>query len=139
VTEHDEQLTHQHAADEITLELCPAADEPPVHAPELRAEVDEFSRALRSTGATFSQLIISLHAVDAFDYPSASFLITTLAPPALTAVAGIAGAWIHARAGRKIRLRVGAVQVEASTTKEIEQLLKSALILREEHKPEGKE
>jgi len=137
--EHDVQLIHQHSADEITLELCPAADEPPVHAPELRAEVDEFSRALRLTGATFSQLIISLHAVDAFDYPSASFLITTLAPPALTAVAGIAGAWIHARAGRKIRLRVGAVEVEASTTKEIEQLLKSVAILREKDKPEGKE
>jgi hypothetical protein len=126
-------------SNQIVLELCPSADEPPVHAPEARVELDTVSRALRSTGATFSQLMVSLHATNAFDYPSASFLITTLAKPALEAVGVIVAAWIHARTGRKVRLQVGDIEIEARTPEEIDQLLKSAVILGGNHKLESKD
>jgi hypothetical protein len=49
-----------------------------------------------------------------------------LGPPAITAIAAAAGAWVQARYGRKARLRIGELEVEARTIGEIEELLKLA-------------
>jgi hypothetical protein len=45
--------------------------------------------------------------------------------PAIVAVAGLGGAWFHARYGRKVRVKVGpeGIEVEGQTLKQVEKLL----------------
>jgi hypothetical protein len=45
-------------------------------------------------------------------------------------IGGAAVAWLQGRAGRKLRLKVGDVEVEARTVEEIEQLLQRAQALQ---------
>ena len=50
-------------------------------------------------------------------------------------IAGIAG-WLHGRSGRKVRLKIGDVEVEAPTMKDVERLvaLVSEIQLRSQRK-----
>jgi hypothetical protein len=61
-------------------------------------------------------------------FPSRSSLVAikTLGPPAITAVAGYAIAWVQARMGRKVRIRIGEFEAEARTLTEIKALLHQA-------------
>ena len=45
-------------------------------------------------------------------------------------MAAVAGAWAQARFGRKVRLKVGDIEAEASTAEEIERLLANAVALK---------
>jgi hypothetical protein len=58
-------------------------------------------------------------------YHLGEFLVS-MTPAAFTAVTAVAAAWIHGRAGRKVRIKIGDVEAEASTMAEIDQLLKKA-------------
>lgn len=49
-------------------------------------------------------------------------------------IGGAAVAWLQGRAGRKLRLKVGDVEVEARTQEEIEQLLQRAQALQASRK-----
>lgn len=44
---------------------------------------------------------------------------------------GIIVAWIQGRAGRKLRLKVGDIELEASTPKDLERLLGTALAVKQ--------
>lgn len=56
--------------------------------------------------------------------------------PVLT---GILGAWLQSKTGRKVRLKVGDVEVEARTVSEAEKLLERAQALQTKQKsPEEK-
>jgi hypothetical protein len=41
-------------------------------------------------------------------------------------IAAAAGAWLHARYGRKVRLKVGDIEAEAQTEKQVQRLLEQA-------------
>jgi hypothetical protein len=56
---------------------------------------------------------------------------TTLTVPLATAV----GAWLHARYGRKARIKIGDIEVEAQTGKEVEQLLERAQDFKNRNEP----
>ena len=53
--------------------------------------------------------------------------VVTLSIPAATA---LIGAWLQARFGRKVRVKVGDVEVEAATPQEVEKLLERAKAYR---------
>ena len=57
-----------------------------------------------------------------------------MSPPVIAALAGslgtFLGAWVTSRNGRKIRIKVGDVEVEASSAEEVERLLERAKELR---------
>lgn len=55
----------------------------------------------------------------------------TLTVPLATAV----GAWLHARYGRKVRIKIGDIEVEAQTGKEVEQLLERAQDFKSRNEP----
>jgi hypothetical protein len=55
---------------------------------------------------------------------------------ALLTPAGLAGgAWLHARYGRKLRLKIGEIEVEAQTLKQVERLLSIAEASRQNSLP----
>jgi hypothetical protein len=41
-------------------------------------------------------------------------------------VGAVVGAWLHARYGRKVRLKIGDVEAEAQTVEQVEELLSRA-------------
>jgi hypothetical protein len=47
-------------------------------------------------------------------------------------LAAVAVAWLHARSGRKVRLKFGDVEAEARTPEEVEQLLDRLACFRNE-------
>ncbi len=73
---------------------------------------------------------MAFDSVDATGYPLPEFLVT-LGPPTIAALAAIAGAWVQARYGRKVRLKVGDVEAEARTAEEVEKLFVRAAEFRD--------
>jgi hypothetical protein len=58
-------------------------------------------------------------------------LVTALGP----VIGGVAGAWFHARYGRKVRLKVGELEAEAQTIEEVEKLLERAQEIQQRNQP----
>ena len=58
------------------------------------------------------------------------FLAKSFHPSAVTGLAGLIDAWRQARLGRKVRIKIGHIEVEASTLEEVEHLLEKARIVR---------
>ena len=69
-----------------------------------------------------------MDSIDGLGYPLPEFIlaIKDLGPPAIAALAAAGGAWVQARYGRKMRLKIGDVEAEGRTLKEIQSLLKQA-------------
>jgi hypothetical protein len=114
----------------IEIELLRAPDDTCVNEPEFQNELREFSRSLHAAGAIFSQRAMAFDSVEALGYPLAEFVIKTLAPAVIPAAAAVCGAWVQARYGRRVRLKIGDVEAEGRTTAEVEDLLKQAASFR---------
>lgn len=113
---------------EIALQRGP--DDPPENAPEFQEELQRFNNSLRSADVTFTPQVMEFKSVDAVGYQLPEFFVT-LGPPVIAAVAGRCGAWVQARYGRKVRLKIGDVEAEGRTIEEIESLLKRAAEFRD--------
>ncbi|PRE09674.1 hypothetical protein C6P78_27665 [Burkholderia multivorans] len=71
---------------------------------------------------------MTLDAVDAVGgYTGEIAVLIQAVSPVLT---GILGAWLQSKAGRKVRLKIGDIEVEAGTVQEAEQLLRHAQALQ---------
>ena len=60
-----------------------------------------------------------------------SALLASLGTPLGTAL----GAWLHARYGRKVRLKIGDIEAEAQTLKEVEKLIARAQEIQQRNQP----
>lgn len=109
----------------VEIELRRSPDKPSEREPDFQTELTTFGCLLREVGITYSQRAITFDAVDAVGHPLAEFLIQQLGPAAITGVAGVIGAWVHARAGRRVRLKIGDKEAEADTVEKVEQLLRA--------------
>lgn len=109
----------------VEIILRRAADDPEVNSPEFQSELHTFSGALRSAGVSYSQRGMAFDSAAAMGYPLAEFAIKDLAPYAATVVTALT-AWIGARYGRKVRFKVGDLELEARSPGEIERLVKLA-------------
>jgi len=117
--------------DKVRLTLQRAADDPKVNDPAFQAELSAFSAALGAAGITYSQRGMMFDAVGVPGYPLPDYLLT-LGPPVIAAAAGACGAWVQARFGRKVRLKIGDVEAEGRSVEEIESLLKLAAEFRDD-------
>lgn len=102
----------------------PALDEPATESLEqLQQEISECEdfifAQLRERGNVFVGASIGLQGMLA------------VAPALCTAL----GAWLHARYGRKVRLKIGEIEVEAQTREEVEKLLAKALEIQRNNEP----
>jgi hypothetical protein len=117
--------------DEIRIILKPASDDGQVISASYQAELSRFSGSMHDAGLSFSQRGMAFDAIDAHGYALGEFAIKTLAPTAITALVALGTVWIQARAGRKIRVKVGDVEAEAGTAKEMEAALRTAIEIKE--------
>jgi hypothetical protein len=111
----------------ITTELIldRAVEDPPEYDSKYQLELDAFARSLDAAGVGHSQRSIALQTAGAGGWPIGHFALS-FGPQVITALAAVAGAWVQARYGRKVRLKVGDIEVEARTIEEIERLLERA-------------
>lgn len=115
-----------------------APDDPQERDPAFQEELNAFGSSLREAGVAYSQRAMVFDSIDALGYPLGEFIIKQLGPVAIPAVTGAVGVWLQARYGRKVRLKVGDVEIEARIPEEIERLLKSAASLRDNSSDTGK-
>lgn len=109
--------------DRVELALVGAADEPTfTGSEEGQGEVERFADALRRRNLPVTAIAIG----SGPGILTGQFLVA-LGPPVIEALAAVAGAWVQARYGRKVRLKVGDIEAEARTTEEVETLLRRAV------------
>ena len=113
----------------LHLTFIRAADDPPVSDPEFQRELRSFSAVLREAGIVHSQRGIAFDCAEAMGYPLGQYFIS-LAQVAGPVVGVALGAWIQGRAGRKVRLKVMDIELEANSPAEIDHLVAQALALK---------
>jgi hypothetical protein len=115
-------------ADEAALKLLPAPEDSAPNSAEYQRALWDADRELRARGAK-SQSIVFMQDDAEAGMTHLGEVVVKLAPAAMTAIGAVAGAWLQARYGRKVRIKYrdahGDVEAEASTPKEVERLLKT--------------
>jgi hypothetical protein len=107
----------------IKLTLIASTDDPSSRTHEYQASLREVERTLRALDSNVSVLASFQESADAAMFLKGGFTIAKSI--GLAAIPAI-GAWLHGRAGRKVRLKVGDIEAEAHSVAEIEELLKQA-------------
>ena len=120
---------------EVWLCLERAPDDPLVNDTNFQQELSQFSESLRDAGLQFSQLALALDAVDGGGYRLPEFVVAlqnVLRPAVIAPVATLCGAWLQARFGRKVLLKIGDIEADGRSVEEIEALLKRAAAFQDE-------
>jgi len=112
-------------AEKINLELIAADTDPPLRSSEYQAELMNIASALRATNAKVSFRMFMQEAIDAPSFLLGGFTTENVKSVALV-LGPIVGAWLQARYGRKVRLKIGDIEAEARDAAEIEELLRQA-------------
>jgi hypothetical protein len=100
-----------------------------LRSPVYQQELREFDKALQAHGFEVSIIIELIEAAGVESHGMATHLslVIELAHSPLAGVIGAAvGAWLHARCGRKVRLKVGDIEAEAQSEKQVRKLLEQA-------------
>lgn len=87
-------------------------------------DIRDVEQGLRDAGAQFSSQVYARKSMDFSSLLTGEFGITILSGSGILATA--LKAWISGRMGRKVRLKSGDIEVEASSVKELESLLAKA-------------
>ncbi|HET8924130.1 MAG TPA: hypothetical protein VFN26_14170 [Candidatus Acidoferrum sp.] len=101
---------------ELSVVLVPAEGDPAVHTPEYQLGLREFMGSLRAQDTEFNS---HTHLVESTG--GGGILAATIVP-----LAGLLGAWLKAKHGRKVKLKIKDFSAEASSVEEIDELLKLA-------------
>ena len=111
---------------QLDLELAGAPEDPAVGDQAFQVELETFCGALHQAGISYSQRAIAFDAINALGYPLGEFAILVLGPSAVHVLSSAINAWLRGKAQRKVRMKFGDVDVQASTPEEVEKLLESA-------------
>lgn len=120
-------------AGQFTLELVRAPDDPGEGAAAFQEELRHFEQSLHNAGISYSQRAMAMDSVETHGFPLPEYVVAIkqLGPPVIAGLAGYAAAWVQARLGRKVRLRVGNVEAEGRDVVEIKALLETAATFRD--------
>ncbi|MBI2715771.1 MAG: hypothetical protein HYX37_15170 [Rhizobiales bacterium] len=99
---------------EVKISLVRSSDDPPLFAAESQAELRSVRSAFRDKGIEAAAPFMTMDAVDASGGYIGEFIIP-LAQIVGPVIAGIVGAWLQARSGRKVRVKVKDIEIEATT------------------------
>jgi hypothetical protein len=119
-------------AGEFTVDLEKAPDEPGGGDATFQRDLSAFCAALRAEGIVYSQSSLALDAAGAHGFPLPEIVMAmkVLVPPIASAIAGYGAAWVQAKNGRKVRIRVGDVEVEGRTVAEVKEMLGQVASIR---------
>ena len=113
----------------LQLTFIRAADDPRVSDPEFQQGLRSFSAALSDAGIVYSQRVKFADSANGGGHPLGEYFISLA--QVIRPIVGVAvGAWIQGRAGRKVRLKVGDIELEANGPADIDHLVAQALALK---------
>ncbi|MGF6988758.1 hypothetical protein F0160_36855 [Paraburkholderia sp. JPY303] len=116
--------------DQIGLKLVPSDEED-----QGQAGYKKFFGQVSDAGGSISAIdSIAMESAGALHHLLSGTFVIPLAQVAGPIVSAAAVAWFQGRAGRKMRLKVGDVEVEARTPEEVEQLLSAVRTLQTDQK-----
>lgn len=123
-------------SDDLTLALERAPADSPQFSPEYQGELSRMLRELRGTGLEVRPRIFFMDAVDAGGGLTGELTVAvrTLGP-VIGTVVGSLGTWLASRSGRKIRIKVDGIEVEANSMKQLDEALKRVNQIKRENEP----
>lgn len=110
---------HLTSSSELEVDLIPASDDFDMFSSEYQAILSDFSKNTKPA----SQRAFTMDAIDAVGGPIGEYAFK-IAGVLIPAIAAAAAAYISGRAGRKIKVKFGDVEVEAGTLEQVEQAFK---------------
>jgi hypothetical protein len=116
-------MGHVMNSERLKIKIMPAAEEGPLTSEGFRNAVGDFYDAVRKDGIEVQPTHYVFDSVAGGGGLNGAF---DFAATALPAVSGLVIGWLTARAGRKVRLKVGDIEVEAQTVEQVKELLKLA-------------
>src|SRR5262245_48316394 len=122
----------------VRLTMVRSADDEAAFSPNYQSELRQFYQLVRADNVRINAVGFANDTVGASGGLVGEFVIP-LAQVIGPVLGGAAVAWLQGRAGRKLRLKAGDIEVEARTLGEIEQLLERAQALRATHKGKSNE
>ena len=118
--------------DTLRLILVRAPDDEASFSPGYQAELRQFYSLARAEGGKIVAVTFTTDRADGGDGFVGEFMVpcTPVAGSTLTAATG---AWLQGRAGRRLRLTMGDVEVEATSAGELYGLLNLTMAVTERH------
>lgn len=116
-------------SEKYELILVRAQSDAPTFSPEYQAELREFAKQASAR----SQRVFAMDSVVGGGGPLGEFIFDN-AGKIIVALTTLCGIWIRATYGRKVKLKVGTVVIEANNPQEIELLVKQVKVLQEKKK-----
>lgn len=117
----------------LRLTLVRSSDDEATFSPGYQAELSQFYQRVRADQIRISAVAFTMDSVGGGGGLMGEFIVP-LAQVIGPVLGGAAVAWLQGRAGRKLRLKIGDIEVEARTHEEIDQLLERAQTLQAAHK-----
>lgn len=108
----------------ISVKLCRAPDDAPLGSAAFQKELSEFARALSAQGIDVRSRHFTFDSVSGGGGLAGEF--TLIASSILIPVSAVAGAWLQAKCGRRVRVKFGDTEAEATTVEELEKVLRMA-------------
>lgn len=113
-------------SERLYLELVPAPDDSYRFSKEFQVELEKVDDALRHRQLEVTSII----GHPGGDGTHLGQILVTLGPAVVGALGGVIGAWLQAKFGRKVRLKIGDIEGEARTIEELKELLEYAETFR---------
>jgi len=113
------------------IKLLPGDGDGELFAPECQAAVRAFFQQLRDAGVIAHPVAFTMDCAGAGGCLVGEFVLP-FAQIAGAAIGVAVAAWFQGRAGRKLRLKVGNIEIEAATMQELEKLLDQASARRDQ-------
>jgi hypothetical protein len=112
------------SAAELSVIMVPAPNDPPKPSKEYQADLGVFTHGMRAEGIEYRSRDYLVEDTSG-GFKLGEFLVVakTIAP----VFTGLVGAWLHAKYGRKVKLKYKDLEVEATTVEEVERLVKPIL------------
>jgi hypothetical protein len=119
--------------DGIRFILKRSPEDEPQFSREYQAEMGKVFTAFHNEGIKIQTTAFAMDAVDAVGGATGEFLAFAkiLGPATIAAVGG----WLAGRNGRKVKIKVGEIEAEANSVKQLDEVLERVEKINRDHEP----
>lgn len=121
--------------DELELHLIAAPEDGPSWEHEYQFELFYLNHRLDVGGVEYAFLVEGPGCKGPVEAAALGEWFIRLTAAAGPVIGTVVGAWLHARYGRKVRLKIGDIEAEAQSMAEVEQLLARAQEIQQRNQP----
>ena len=120
-------------SDGMKIVLKRSPEDPPQFSREYKADMGKVFTALHNEGTKFEATAFAMDGVDAVGGATGEILALakTLGPATIAAIA----AFLAGRNGRKVKIKVGEIEAEANSVKELNAVLERVEKIKHDNKP----